>query len=118
MEKQEYDLHSLITYLERESGLREETVVSAIEDALKTAVRKNRDITADFRINIDRKDMKVRAYDTLVVSSTRTGAGFMSPQKAFRLTGRHLSEGEVAEVEVPVSSLGRVVAVVAHSEAD
>lgn len=114
MEKQEFDIRALVAYLERESGLDEETVVSAVESALKTAAKKNKNLTADFRLVVDRKDMKVRAYDTIVVSNDRNDSGFMTPSRAFKLTGKRLQEGDVTEVEIPIPSLGRIVAGVAR----
>lgn len=107
MEK--YDMQAIVSHIERERGVEREIVLVAIEQAIQQAARRNPGVTNDLRVEIDRKNLTLHVYDTLVVSSEETGTGFISPARARRLKP-DIQEGETIEVELPAQKLGRIAA--------
>ena len=104
-------LLAVVQHIEAERGVSREIVVTAIEQALQQAARKNHDVTNDLRVEINRKDFSLHVFDTLVVSSEDVGPGFISPAAAARCNGgKPVPEGETLEVEIPASKLGRIAA--------
>ncbi len=104
-------LLAVVQHIENERGVSREIVLTAIEQAICQAARKNQDVTNDLRVAIDRKDLSLHVYDTLVVSSEETGPGFITPQRAIRFNhGNPLAEGDTIEIEMPASRLGRIAA--------
>ncbi len=104
-------LLAVVQHIESERGVSREIVLTAIEQAISQAARKNQSVTNDLRVQIDRKDLSLHVYDTLVVSSDDTGPGFITPERAKRLAcGREIKEGEPLEIEMPASRLGRIAA--------
>ena len=68
-------------------------------------------MTNDLRVAIDRKDLSLHVYDTLVVSDEDVGVGFISKARAQRVNhGEPVEEGQTIEVEMPASKLGRIAA--------
>ena len=105
------ELLAMVQHIENERGVSREIVLTAIEQAISQAARKNHDVTNDFRVVIDRSDFSIHVYDTLVCSSDDTGPGFISPARAARYNkGVPVPEGETIEVEMPPSRLGRIAA--------
>ena len=70
-------LLAVVQHIENERGVSREIVLQAIEQAISQAARKNRDVTNDLRVVIDRKDLSLHVFDTLVASDedTHTGRG-------------------------------------------
>ena len=105
------ELAAIVSYIERERGVERESVLTAIEGAIKQAARKNHDVTNDLRVAIDRKDLSLHVYDTLVASDEETGPGFISIARATRFNhGNPVREGDPVEIEMPASRLGRIAA--------
>ncbi len=102
-------LLAVVQHIEAERGVSREVVVTAIEQALSQAARKNRDVTNDIRIVVDRNDLSLHVYDTLVASDEEVGTGFIPLSKARRFKP-DVKEGESIEVEMPASRLGRIAA--------
>lgn len=107
MEK--YDMRAIVSHIERERGVEREIVLVAIEQAIQQAARRNPGVTNDLRVEIDRGNLTLHVYDTLVVSSEEVGTGFISPARARRLKP-DIQEGETIEVELPAAKLGRIAA--------
>ncbi len=103
------ELLAIVSFIERERGVDREIVLVAIEQALQQAARRNPDVTADLRVAIDRKDLALHVYDTMVVSDEETGTGFISVARAQRFQPG-IAEGETIEIEMPASKLGRIAA--------
>ncbi len=101
------DLLAVVSYIERERGVGREAVLGAIEDALRQVAKKNHDVTNDLRVVIDRKDLSLHVYDTMVVSDADSGVGFISIAKARRIKP-DAAEGDTLEIEIPASKLGRI----------
>ena len=104
-------LLDVVQRIEVERGVSREIVLQAIEQAISRAAKKNRDVTNDLRVNIDRRDFSLHIYDTFVCSDEDVGPGFISLAAAKRANkGVPVAEGETLEVELPPSRLGRIVA--------
>ena len=102
-------LLAVVQHIEAERGVSREIVVTAIEQALSQAARRNRDVTNDIRIVVDRSDLSLHVYDTLVASDEEVGTGFIPLAKARRVKP-DVKEGEAIEIEMPASRLGRIAA--------
>lgn len=104
-------LLAVVQHIENERGVSREIVLTAIEQAIQQAARKNRDVTNDLRVSIDRKDLSLHVYDTLVASDEETGPGFITIARATRFNhGKPVNEGDPIEIEMPASRLGRIAA--------
>ncbi len=104
-------LLAVVQHIENERGVSREIVLTAIEQAIQQAARKNHDVTNDLRVSIDRKDLSLHVYDTLVCSDEETGPGFIPLARAVRLNhGNPVREGQAIEIEMPASRLGRIAA--------
>ncbi len=104
-------LLAVVQHIETERGVSREIVLTAIEQAIQQAARKNRDVTNDLRVAIDRKDLSLHVYDTLVCSDEETGPGFIPLARAVRFNrGNPVREGDTIEIEMPAARLGRIAA--------
>ena len=104
-------LLAVVQHIENERGVSREIVLTAIEQAISQAARKNQNVTNDLRVSIDRNDLSLHVYDTLVVSDEDVGPGFIPLAKAQRFAkGKVLHEGDPIEIEMPASRLGRIAA--------
>ena len=104
-------LLAVVQHIETERGVSREIVITAIEQAIQQAARKNASVTNDLRVVIDRKDLSLHVYDTLVASDEETGPGFITLARAVRFNhGNPVEEGQTIEIEMPASRLGRIAA--------
>jgi N utilization substance protein A len=103
------ELLSIISYLERDRGVNREIIIQAIESAIQQAARKSLEVSNDLRIEIDRKTLAIKAFDTVVVSDDDTGLGFLGVRKA-RALKPDVKSGETLEIEIPPAKLGRIAA--------
>ncbi len=103
------ELLSIISYLERDRGVNREIIIQAIESAIQQAARKSLDVSNDLRVEIDRKTLTIKAFDTVVVSDEDTGLGFLSLRKAKALKP-DVRAGDTMDIEVPPANLGRIAA--------
>lgn len=104
-------LLAVVQHIENERGVSREIVITAIEQAISQAARRNHDVTNDLRVVIDRKDLSLHVYDTFVVSDSDVGPGFITSARAARLKpGSPPAEGDSVEIEMPASRLGRIAA--------
>ena len=104
-------LLAVVQHIESERGVSREIVLTAIEQAICQAARRNQNVTNDLRVSIDRKDLSLHVYDTLVATDDETGPGFISLSRAERFNhGNPVKEGDTIEIEIPASRLGRIAA--------
>ena len=104
-------LLAVVQHIESERGVSREIVLTAIEQAISQAARKNQYVTNDLRVQIDRKDLSLHVFDTLVASDEDTGPGFITTARAARFNhGKPVAEGDTIEIEMPASRLGRIAA--------
>ena len=103
------ELLSIVSYLERDRGVNREIIIQAIESAIQQAARKSLEVSNDLRVEIDRKTLSIKAFDTVVVSEEDTGLGFLSLRKAKTLKP-DVKPGDTLDIEIPPSHLGRIAA--------
>ena len=104
-------LLAVVQHIENERGVSREIVLTAIEQALSQAARKSQNVTNDLRVEIDRRDLSLHVYDTLVCSDEEVGPGFIPLAKAMRYNhGNPVQEGDTIEIEMPAARLGRIAA--------
>ena len=104
-------LLAVVQHIENERGVSREIVLTAIEQAIAQAAKKNQNVTNDLRVAIDRKDLSLHVYDTLVASDEEVGPGFIPIARAVRFNhGKPVKEGDTVEIEMPASRLGRIAA--------
>ena len=103
------ELLSIISYLERDRGVSREIIIQAIESAIQQSARRSLDVSNDLRVQIDRKTLAIKAFDTVVVSDDDTGIGFVSLRRA-RSVKRDAQPGDTMDIEIPPSHLGRIAA--------
>ena len=103
------ELAAIVSYIERERGVERESVLTAIEGAIKQAASHNPGVTNDLRVVINRKDLSLHVYDTMVVSNEETGTGFITLARARRIKPDAV-EGDAIEIEMPAARLGRIAA--------
>ena len=88
-------LLAVVQHIESERGVSREIVLTAIEQAICQAARRNQNVTNDLRVSIDRKDLSLHVYDTLVASDEDVGPGFISLKRAAHFAkGRDIKEGD------------------------
>ncbi len=101
------ELLTVINYMERERGVSRELIIQAIESALEVAARKSLGITGGMRVNIDRKSLAVKAFQSLIVSEDDTGPNLISLRKAREIKADAVA-GEEVEIELPPTQIGRI----------
>lgn len=104
-----YDLLSIVSFLERDRGVKREIIVQAIESAIQQSARKNVEFSKDLRVEIDRKTFKIKAYDTFVVTEEKNDPG-MIPLRYARRYKKDARPGDLLEIEIEPEMLGRIVA--------
>lgn len=98
-----------VNFLERDRGLNRETIIRAIESALRTAMSRHLGCGEDaVRVALDRKTLSVNTFRkyTICEGSVATD-GCFPIVKARRLKSDAYVGGEI-EVPVPASSIGRI----------
>ncbi|MDD4101058.1 MAG: transcription termination factor NusA [Kiritimatiellae bacterium] len=103
------ELLSIVSYLERDRGVNREIILQAIESAIQQAARKSMDVSHDLRVEIDRKTLDIKAFDTVTVSEEDSGLGFISLRRAKAIKPES-KNGDTVEMEIPPAKLGRIAA--------
>ena len=94
-------LLAVVQHIENERGVSREIVLTAIEQAISQAAKRNQYVTNDLRVSIDRNDLSLHVYDTLIASDEEVGPGFIPIKRAQRFVkDRELHEGDPVEIEV------------------
>lgn len=103
------ELLSIISYLERDRGVNREVIIQAIETAIQQAARKNLNTSNDFKVTLDRKTLRISAYDVFAVSDEEHGPGILSVKQARRYD-KNVQEGDTVKVPMQPEALGRIAA--------
>jgi N utilization substance protein A len=104
------EIAAMLDYMERERGIKRETLLEALSTALLSASKKSVGAARDLRIDIDPKTCDIRALANLIVVENVT-----NPQDEISLTrARRLKPdakvGDTVEVEVTPKNFGRIAA--------
>lgn len=101
---------AMLDYLEREKGIKRDTLIEAISSALVAAAKKSFSYSREVRIDINPKSGAIRAFSRpLVVETVRNPQEEISLEKA-RLTNKAAQVGEELEIEVTPRDFGRIAA--------
>lgn len=103
------ELLTVINYLERDRGINREVLIQAVEYALQSAARKGLGASHDLRIDIDRKTLDIKAFDTKTVTETPHGDDEVSLEQA-RSINPDAQVGDTVEVQIQPQGLGRIAA--------
>lgn len=101
------ELLTVINYMERERGVSRELIIQAIESALEAAARKSLGVADGVRVDINRKTLAIKAFQTLTVSDDDSGPNLISLRRARDLKPDAVV-GEEIEIELPHTQIGRI----------
>ncbi|OGV68477.1 MAG: transcription termination factor NusA [Lentisphaerae bacterium RIFOXYB12_FULL_60_10] len=104
------ELLTVLNYMEKEKGLDREILITAVEDALRSAARKTMGFGEDLRVVIDRKTCEIRAFANSVVTESGTPNIQEVTLERARKTNPAVKVGDVVQVEVQTRELGRIAA--------
>ncbi len=101
---------AMLDYLEREKGIKRDTLIEAISSALVAASKKSFSCSRDVRIEINPKNGQIRAFAKPLVVETVT-----NPQEEIllakaRQVNPSVQPGEEIEIEVTPRDFGRIAA--------
>ena len=101
---------AMLDYLEREKGIKRETLIEAISSALVAASKKSFSCSREVRIDINPKSGQIRAFaKPLVVETVSNPQEEISVAKA-SLINREIQPGQEIEIEVTPRDFGRIAA--------
>ena len=104
------ELLAVLEYMERERGIKRETLLCAVESALLSAARKSIITARDVRVEIDRKTLEIRALARMkVVEEVHDSFNEVDVVHA-RRQSRTAMLGSYVDVEVTPSNFGRIAA--------
>lgn len=102
------EMMAIVSFLERDRGIDREIIVQAIESAILQAAKRTAD--AEIRVSVDRKTLAINAfYLYRVVEADPAPAGCVSLKRA-RRNSPDINVGDILEVAMPKSKLGRIAA--------
>lgn len=101
---------AMLDYLEREKGIKRETLIEAISNALLTAGKKSIVATRELRIDINPKNGQIRALAKLIVADPVENVQEEISLAKARLVKPDAQVGEEVEVEVTPRDFGRIAA--------
>lgn len=111
MEENNFDIKSLLTFIEANYKMDRDTIIDIIELSILKAASKNKRFSSDLCVKIDRNDYSVHIYDSLIVDDELTGAGIISSKMAKQYSkNNNIQEGDIIEIEIPIKNLGRICA--------
>jgi N utilization substance protein A len=101
---------ALLDYMEKEKGIKRETLIQAVEAALLAASRKAIGPARELRVEIDPKSGKIRALASLLVVDKVTAQHDEISLVKARTLKEDAKVGESLEVEVTPRDFGRIAA--------
>lgn len=102
-------IHAL-EQLEKEKGIKKETLIEAIEVALISAYKKNFGPNQNVRVSIDNETGDVKVYALKRVTSNPQNDCLEISLEEAKKINRKLEEDDVAEIEVTPKKFGRIAA--------
>ena len=114
LEKMNREVIEAIGALAKEKSISKEVLFSAIEEALKSAYKKNLKKTTpnapNVRVNLDREDGTVQVFARKVVVDEVTDEAMEISLSGARAIQPSYEEGDIVEIEVTPRDFGRVAA--------
>jgi transcription termination/antitermination protein NusA len=101
---------AMLDYLEREKGIKRETLIEAISSALVAASKKAFSCSREVRIDINPKSGQIRAFAKPVVVETVTNPQEEISVAKARLVNKEANVGDEVEIEVTPRDFGRIAA--------
>jgi len=101
---------AMLDYLEREKGIKRETLIEAISSALVAASKKAFSCSREVRIDINPKSGQIRAFAKPVVVETMTNPQEEITVAKARLVNKEAKVGDEVEIEVTPRDFGRIAA--------
>ncbi len=110
MKENNFDIKSLLTFIEANYKLDRDTILDIIELSILKAASKNKKFSSDLCVKIDKNDYTVHVYDSFIVDDELTGPGIISSKLAKQYSNNNIQEGDIIEIEIPIQNLGRICA--------
>lgn len=111
MKENNFDIKSLLTFIEANYKLDRDTILDIIELSILKAASKNKKFSSDLCVKIDKNDYTVHVYDSFIVDDELTGPGIISSKLAKQYSKNgNIQEGDIIEIEIPIQNLGRICA--------
>lgn len=111
MNENNFDIKSLLTFIEANYKLERDTILDIIELSILKAASKNKKFSSDLCVKIDKNDYTVHVYDSFIVDDELTGPGIISSKLAKQYSKNgNIQEGDIIEIEIPIQNLGRICA--------
>lgn len=111
MKENNFDIKSLLTFIEANYKMDRDTILDIIELSILKAASKNKKFSSDLCVKIDKNDYTVHIYDSFIVDDELTGPGIISSKLAKQYSKNdNIQEGDIIEIEIPIQNLGRICA--------
>src|SRR6516162_5659393 len=104
------EIGAMLDYMERERGIKRETLLEALSTALLSASKKSVGAARDLRIDIDRKTCDIRALANLIVVENVTNPQDEIALSKVRKIKPDAKVGDTIDVEVTPRNFGRIAA--------
>jgi N utilization substance protein A len=104
------EIAAMLDYMERERGIKRETLLEALSTALLSASKKSVGAARDLRIDIDPKTCDIRALANLIVVENVTNPQDEIALSRARKVKPDAKVGDIVEVEVTPKNFGRIAA--------
>jgi N utilization substance protein A len=101
---------AMLDYLEREKGIKRDTLIEAISSALVAASKKSFACSREVRIDINPKSGAIRAFAKPLIVETVTNPQEEITLAKARLVNKEAQIGEEVEIEVTPRDFGRIAA--------
>jgi N utilization substance protein A len=111
MKENNFDIKTLLKFIETNYRLDRDTILEIIELSILKAASKNKNFSSDLSVEIDRNDYSVHIYDSFIVDDELKGVGIISSKLAKQYTkNNNIMEGDIVKIEIPATNLGRICA--------
>lgn len=111
MQNNDFDIKTLINYVEKEYRIEREDIFNIIELSMIKAASKNKMFSSDLYVEIDRNDYSIHIFDKFIVDDELSGPGIMSSKDVKKYsTLTDFKEGDIVTIEFKPEQLGRICA--------
>jgi N utilization substance protein A len=104
------ELLAIINYMEKDRGIERGVLIEAVEFALQSAARRNKDSADEIRVEIDHKTCEMKTFATVeVVEDVLDSLNEISLSNAKKIKS-DAEIGDEVEIETPTKNFGRIAA--------